>query len=48
MLGEWKPTFIHSDVSKKLVCEIIREAGLAIESTTSMCRSPVPLFPRAI
>ena len=45
MLGVWKPTFIHSDISKKLVCEIIREAGLAAESTHYDVPKPRTSFP---
>ena len=45
MLGVWKPTFIHSDISKKLVCEIIREAGLATESTHYDVPKPRTSFP---
>jgi len=33
MLGVWKPRFIHDDRSKKLVCDIITEAGLPAEHT---------------
>ena len=45
MLGVWKPTFIHSDVSKKLVSEIIREARLATESTHYDVPKPRTSFP---
>jgi len=45
ILGAWKPAFIHSDISKKLVCEIIREAGLAIESTHYDLPKPRTSFP---
>ena len=45
MLGVWKPGFIHSDVSKKLVCEIIREAGLPAGSTHYDVPKPRTSFP---
>ena len=30
MLGVWKPSFIHSEISRKLVREIIRAAGFPV------------------
>src|ERR1700758_230195 len=33
VLGTWKPRFIHSERSRKLVRAIITEAGLAAEET---------------
>jgi hypothetical protein len=45
MLGIWKPAFIHSDRSKKLVCEIIQEAGFAAEFTHYDVPKPRTAFP---
>jgi hypothetical protein len=45
MLGAWKPAFIHSDRSKKLVCEIIQEAGFAAEYTHYDVPKPRTSFP---
>jgi hypothetical protein len=45
ILGPWKPGFIHSDMSKKLVCEIIREAGLPPEHTHFDLPKPRTSFP---
>ncbi len=45
MLGAWKPAFIHSDRSKKLVCEIIQEAGFAGEYTHYDVPKPRTSFP---
>jgi ectoine hydroxylase-related dioxygenase (phytanoyl-CoA dioxygenase family) len=45
MLGAWKPAFIHSDRSKKLVCEIIQEAGFAAEHTHYDVPKPRTSFP---
>ncbi len=33
ILGAWKPRFIHSDRSKKLVRAVIEEAGFPAEDT---------------
>lgn len=33
MLAAWKPGFVHSSTSKKLVCAMIKEAGFPAEST---------------
>jgi len=45
MLGIWKPAFIHSDRSKKLVCEIIQQAGFAPEYTHYDVPKPRTSFP---
>jgi len=45
MLGVWKPAFIHSDRSKKLVCEIITQAGLPAEHTHYDVPKPRTSFP---
>lgn len=45
LLGEWKPRFIHSDVSNKLVREIIQAAGLAAEDTHYDVPKPRTSFP---
>ena len=45
MLGVWKPHFIHSATSKKLVCEIIREAGFPAEQTHYDVPKPRTSFP---
>lgn len=45
MLGAWKPRFIHSDTSKKLVCEIIKETGLPAEGTHYDLPKPRTSFP---
>ncbi len=45
MLGAWKPAFIHSDRSKKLVCEIIQQAGFAAEHTHYDVPKPRTSFP---
>jgi len=45
ILGSWKPSFIHSDISKKLVCEIIREVGLPAEHTHYDLPKPRTSFP---
>jgi len=45
ILGAWKPGFIHSDISKKLVCEIIRETGLPPEYTHFDLPKPRTSFP---
>jgi hypothetical protein len=45
MLGSWKPAFIHSERSKKLVCEIIQEAGFAAEYTHYDVPKPRTSFP---
>jgi len=45
MLGSWKPAFIHSDRSKKLVCQIIEQAGFAPEHTHYDVPKPRTSFP---
>jgi hypothetical protein len=45
ILGGWKPRFIHSDRSKKLVCDIITEAGLPAEYTHYDVPKPRTSFP---
>lgn len=45
MLGGWKPGFIHSDRSKRLVCDIIREAGFSAEATHYDLPKPRTSFP---
>ncbi len=45
MLGVWKPAFIHSDRSKKLVREIITQAGLPAEHTHYDVPKPRTSFP---
>jgi hypothetical protein len=45
MLSIWKPRFIHSDRAKKLVCEIIEEAGLPAEFTHYDVPKPRTSFP---
>jgi hypothetical protein len=45
ILGAWKPSFIHSDTSKKLVCEIIQEAGLPAKETHYDLPKPRTSFP---
>jgi hypothetical protein len=45
MLGSWKPSFIHSERSKALVREIIREAGFAPEVTYYDVPKPRTSFP---
>jgi hypothetical protein len=45
ILGPWKPSFIHSDRSKKLVREIIREAGFPVENTHYDLPKPRTSFP---
>ena len=45
ILGSWKPGFIHSDRSKSMVCEIIREAGLPAEYTHYDLPKPRTSFP---
>jgi hypothetical protein len=45
MLGAWKPAFIHADRSKKLVCEIIQEAGFAAGRTHYDVPKPRTSFP---
>jgi hypothetical protein len=45
MLGAWKPSFIHSDVSRKLVREIIQEAGLPTGETHYDVPKPRTSFP---
>jgi hypothetical protein len=45
ILSVWKPRFIHADRSKKLVCEIIQEAGLPAEYTHYDVPKPRTSFP---
>jgi hypothetical protein len=45
MLGGWKPRFIHSDMSKKLVSAIIQEAGFPAEQTHYDLPKPRTSFP---
>ncbi len=45
ILGAWKPSFIHSDTSKKLVREIIESAGLPAEGTHYDVPKPRTSFP---
>jgi len=45
MLGIWKPAFIHSDRSKKLVCRIIEEAGFSPKHTHYDVPKPRTSFP---
>jgi hypothetical protein len=46
MLGVWKPRFIHDDRSKKLVCEVVIEAGLPAEFTHYDVPKPRTSFPQ--
>jgi hypothetical protein len=46
MLGGWKPRFIHDDRSKKLVCDIVAEAGLPAEYTHYDVPKPRTSFPQ--
>lgn len=45
MLGAWKPAFIHSGRSRKLVCEIIAEAGFDPAGTHYDVPKPRTSFP---
>lgn len=45
ILGAWKPRFIHSEISKKLVCEIISQAGFPAEHTHYDVPKPRTSFP---
>jgi hypothetical protein len=45
ILGEWKPRFIHSERSKKLVREVIAEAGFLPEDTHYDLPKPRTSFP---
>ena len=45
ILGAWKPRFIHSGKSKKLVCDILIEAGLSAEYTHNDVPKPRTSFP---
>jgi hypothetical protein len=45
LLGEWKPRWIHAERSKKLVCEIITQAGLPAEFTHYDVPKPRTSFP---
>jgi hypothetical protein len=45
LLGAWKPSFIHSDRSEKLVRDIITQAGLPAEHTHYDVPKPRTSFP---
>ena len=45
MLGVWKPRFIHSERSRKLVRAIIKEAGFSAEETHYDLPKPRTSFP---
>lgn len=45
LLAAWKPRFIHSEKSKKLVCDIITSAGLPAEHTHYDVPKPRTSFP---
>jgi len=45
LLGVWKPRWIHSDRSKRLVCDIITQAGLPAEFTHFDVPRPRTSFP---
>jgi hypothetical protein len=45
MLGSWKPSFIHAAKSKRLVCDIITEAGFPAEHTHFDVPKPRTSFP---
>ena len=45
LLGSWKPSFIHSDRSKSLTRDIIKEAGLPAEFTHYDVPKPRTSFP---
>jgi hypothetical protein len=45
ILGEWKPRWIHAERSRKLVCEIIAEAGFDPEYTHYDVPKPRTSFP---
>jgi hypothetical protein len=45
MLGSWKPRFIHAERSKRLVCDIITEAGFAADRTHFDVPKPRTSFP---
>jgi hypothetical protein len=45
LLGTWKPRFIHSDTSKKLVRAVIQEAGFEPEQTHYDLPKPRTSFP---
>ncbi len=45
LLGSWKPRWIHSDTSKRLVCDIITQAGLPAEFTHYDVPKPRTSFP---
>lgn len=46
MLGGWKPRFIHAEMSKKLVCDIIKEVGLNPADTHFDVPKPRTSFPQ--
>ena len=45
ILGAWKPSFIHSKTSQRLVCDIIEEAGFSPEETHYDLPKPRTSFP---
>ena len=45
LLAPWKPQFIHSDQSKRMVCDIITAAGLPAEHTHFDVPKPRTSFP---
>jgi hypothetical protein len=45
ILGAWKPSFIHSERSKSLVCQIIEEAGFDTTRTHFDVPKPRTAFP---
>ena len=45
ILGSWKPAFIHAEKSKRLVCDIITEAGFPAEQTHFDVPKPRTSFP---
>lgn len=45
LLGQWKPRWIHADRSKRLVCDIITQAGLPAEFTHYDVPRPRTSFP---
>ena len=45
LLSQWKPAFIHSETSRRLVCDIIEEAGLSPERTHFDLPKPRTSFP---
>lgn len=45
LLGAWKPRWIHSERSKQLVCDIVRQAGLPAQFTHYDVPKPRTSFP---